>query len=113
MPLSPVEADDRGVRLFVRLTPRGGRDAFEGIDILSDGRAVMKARVRAAPDRGAANLALIALFASEFGVPKSAVSLIAGGTGRLKTLRIEGSPDHLVAVARGLATPGGGLKRRA
>jgi uncharacterized protein YggU (UPF0235/DUF167 family) len=34
--------------LAVRLTPRGGRDAIDGIEQLSDGRRVLKVRVRAA-----------------------------------------------------------------
>jgi uncharacterized protein len=29
----------------VRLTPKGGRDAIDGIERLADGRAVLKARV--------------------------------------------------------------------
>ena len=33
--------------LTVRLTPRGGRDAIDGIEMLADGRCVLKARVRA------------------------------------------------------------------
>ena len=42
-------ADDGGIALAVRLTPKGGRDAIDGIETLADGRAVLKARVRAAP----------------------------------------------------------------
>ena len=44
-----------GLLLAVRLTPKGGRDEVNGIETLSDGRAVLKARVRALPEDGAAN----------------------------------------------------------
>ena len=44
--------------LAVRLTPRGGRDAIDGIEQLSDGRRVLKVRVRAAASEGEANAAL-------------------------------------------------------
>ncbi|MCA3601964.1 MAG: DUF167 domain-containing protein, partial [Methylobacterium sp.] len=44
--------------LLVRLTPRGGRDALDGRQALSDGRMVPAARVRAILQNGAANAAL-------------------------------------------------------
>ena len=48
-----------GLLLTVRLTPKGGREALDGIETLADGRAVLKARVRALPEDGEANAALI------------------------------------------------------
>src|SRR6266851_1053789 len=42
-----VSAD--GLVVTVRLTPKGGRGSIDGIAHLSDGRCVLKARVRAAP----------------------------------------------------------------
>jgi uncharacterized protein YggU (UPF0235/DUF167 family) len=98
MPARPYEADAEGLKLRVRLTPRGGRDAIEGAELLSDGRAVLKARVRAAPENGRANAALEALVAGALGVPKSAVSVVAGGTGRTKTLKVGGEPGRLAAL---------------
>jgi hypothetical protein len=47
-----------GVEIRVRVTPRGGRDRVDGVDALSDGRAVLKVRVRARPEDGAANQAV-------------------------------------------------------
>ena len=44
-----------GLELRVRVTPRGGRDAIDGVEALADGRPVLKVRVRAAPADGAAN----------------------------------------------------------
>lgn len=90
-----------GSRLIVdvRLTPRGGCDGLDGASSLSDGRRVLKARVKAAPEDGAANAALEALMAQALGVGRSAVSVIQGKTARLKTLAVEGDPARLAAAA--------------
>jgi uncharacterized protein YggU (UPF0235/DUF167 family) len=78
------------LRLSVRLTPRGGRDSLDGLETLSDGRVVLKARVRAAPTEGEANAALIGLLSRLLDLPKSRVSLVQGASARIKTLRLEG-----------------------
>jgi uncharacterized protein len=67
-----------GITLAVRLTPRGGRDAIDGIELLADGRRVLKVRVRAAASEGAANAALIALIAKALGVAQRDVRLVVG-----------------------------------
>ena len=74
----------------VRLTPKGGRDAVEGWAAGSDGAQHLKARVRAAPENGKANTALIALLADVLDVPRSAVTIAAGASGRLKRIDITG-----------------------
>lgn len=85
---SPVVAQGDDTLILFRLTPRGGKDAIDGQAILADGRAVLKARVRAVPEDGAANAALLRLVSQVCRVPPSTVSLIAGATSRLKTIRI-------------------------
>jgi len=52
MAARPWTAAAGGLLLVVRLTPRGGRDAIDGIEELADGRAVLKVRVRATPSEG-------------------------------------------------------------
>jgi uncharacterized protein len=76
--------------LAVRLTPRGGRDAVDGIEQLSNGRRVLKVRVRAAASEGEANAALTRLIAKTLGVPSRDVSLAAGASARLKRIRVAG-----------------------
>jgi hypothetical protein len=94
----------------VRLTPRGGRDALDGIEALSDGRSVLAARVRAVPEDGAANTALCRLLAAACGVPLSRVSVSGGATSRVKTLAIAGEASALSeALAR--AAPGAVTKK--
>lgn len=86
-----------GLRLAIRLTPRGGRDALDGIETLADGREVLKARVRAAPSEGEANAALVALIAKLFSVPRSHVELVTGATARLKIVAVSGEAEALLA----------------
>jgi uncharacterized protein YggU (UPF0235/DUF167 family) len=50
------------------------------------------------PINGAANSALIALFAKELRLPKSAVKVIAGETARLKRLHIRGDAALLTSA---------------
>jgi len=87
-----------GVVVTVRLTPKGGRDAIDGIARLADGSSVVKARVRAAPSEGAANAALIALLADALDVARRHVGLTAGATARVKQVKIVG--DGAVLAAR-------------
>src|SRR5436309_2729045 len=93
--------DKDGIVLSVRLTPKGGRDAIDGLATLGDGREVVAARVRAAPDKGAANDALVALLAGAFRRPKSRVTVVAGATARLKQVRVAGDPPVLAAIVAG------------
>ncbi|EJK84480.1 DUF167 domain-containing protein [Rhizobium sp. AP16] len=84
------------VRLSVRLTPNGGRDAIDGIETGADGEAYLKVRVSAVPEKGKANKALIALLAKRLSIPKSSLSVISGDTARKKILRIDGDPEDLI-----------------
>jgi uncharacterized protein len=85
-----------GLDLFVRLTPKSSRDALEGIETLADGHCVLKCRVRAVPEDGKANAALIALVAKQLKTPASRIDVVAGATSRSKTLRIEGEAAPFV-----------------
>ncbi|KQU92314.1 hypothetical protein ASD99_08905 [Mesorhizobium sp. Root695] len=99
---APFRMRDGGVDLFVRLTPKAALDRLEGVETTADGRSHLKARVRAVPENGAANHALEKLIAKSLGVPGSAVWVVAGGTARLKTVRILGDPAMLTKSIEGL-----------
>jgi uncharacterized protein (TIGR00251 family) len=77
-----------GCRFAVRVTPRGGRDAVEGVD----DRGVLRVRVSAAPTDGGANRAVVRLLAEALGVPPSAVAIVGGDTGRVKRVTAAGLP---------------------
>lgn len=90
LPYTPL---DDHVRLSVRLTPSGGRDQFDGLELAADGSVWLKVRVSAPPEDGKANKALLVLLSKAFKVPKSCIALISGETARKKILRIDTDPE--------------------
>jgi uncharacterized protein YggU (UPF0235/DUF167 family) len=98
----PWRATVEGVVVACRLTPKGGRDAIEGVAKLADGKGVLLARVRSAAEGGRANDALCALLAAKLGAPVSRVLLAAGAKSRLKQVAIKGDPEALIARLRAL-----------
>jgi len=92
----PLIADARGARLAVRVTPKAGNDEVIGIERRSDDRLWVIARVRAVPDRGKANAAVVKLLASEIGVAKTYISVLSGDTSRNKIMLIEGEPGEVM-----------------
>jgi uncharacterized protein (TIGR00251 family) len=85
----------QGVSVALRVTPRGGQDAVDGIETLANGRSVVKVRVRAIAEGGEANRAVIELLAKALRVPKSNVRVMSGATSRLKQVAIDGDPQKL------------------
>ena len=79
---------------MIRLTPRAGRDAIDGVD--EAGR--LRIRVAAAPVDGAANESLMRLLARALGVPPSTVYLESGAASRRKCLRIDGVTTDDIAA---------------
>lgn len=96
-------ADEDGLVLAVRVTPRGGRDGLGGYWQDKDGRAALLARVSAAPVDGAANAALEMLVAKAFGVRRRDVTVIAGTSSRQKRLKIVGNTYNLATKATELS----------
>jgi uncharacterized protein YggU (UPF0235/DUF167 family) len=93
-----------GVTITVRLTPKGGRDSIDRVETLSEGRAVLKARVRAAPHEGAANDALVRLLAKTLGVPPRSVELTGGATSRIKRVTVLGEAAALTSALEKIAS---------
>ena len=96
----PWRTSTHGISVALRVTPRGGRDDIDGIETLADGRAVVKVRVRAIADGGAANRAVTELLAKALGVPKARVRILSGTTSRLKQVAVDGDPAALGDVLR-------------
>jgi len=86
-----------GIVLAVRVTPRGGRDAIDGIEVMADGREVLKVRVRAAPEDGEANAAVTKLLAAALKLRRADVAVIAGATARVKQIELRGDPRRLAS----------------
>jgi uncharacterized protein (TIGR00251 family) len=73
------------VRFDVRVVPRASRTAVSG---LREGRLVV--RVTAPPVDQAANAAAIEALAQTLGLPRRSIRLVAGATGRNKTVEVTG-----------------------
>lgn len=67
--------------LYLQIQPRCSKDGFGEIH-----NNRLKLRLTAAPVDGKANQRLLAFLARQFGIPKTAVSITAGETSRLKTV---------------------------
>ncbi|MEK7191003.1 MAG: DUF167 family protein [Pseudomonadota bacterium] len=75
--------DGADVVLRVLVQPRASREAFAGV--VGDR---LKVSLTAPPVEGAANAALCAFLAKQFGVPKRRIQLESGETGRRKRVRV-------------------------
>ena len=71
---------------------------------LHDGKP--KVQLKAPPVDGAANKELIGFLAEVCGVPRSAVTLESGASGRIKRLAVEGVDDDAL-LARLISSTGG------
>jgi uncharacterized protein len=86
-----------GVRVAVRLTPRGRADQIDGVARLADGTLVLKASVGAPPEDGRANEALLRLLATEWGLARRDLTLVTGSRSRNKSVHVAGDPAALLA----------------
>ncbi len=99
-PPSPFRPVAGGVLVAVRLTPKAGRARVGPVVAAADGSAVLKVAVTAAPEKGKANAAMVALLAKSWRLPKSAIAVVRGETDRNKVLRIAGPPDLAATLSK-------------
>lgn len=86
-----------GVALAVRLTPKSSTDTVVGIEASAAGPR-LAVKVRAIPDKGEANAALLAVLAKWLRLPKSRFELAAGGKSRSKTVAIAGDGAEITQL---------------
>lgn len=97
----PFRACPAGVRVRLKVSPRAKRNAIGGLLDEPDGGRALKIAVSAAPEDGKANAAVVALLAKEWGVAKSAVSVVSGATDRRKVVEIRGPSQELLTKLQG------------
>jgi uncharacterized protein (TIGR00251 family) len=102
--MEPWRYSPAGVSVSLRVTPRGGRDDIDGIETLSNGRSVVRVRVRAVAEGGEANRAVTELLAKSLGVSRSHVRLLSGATSRMKQVAVDGDPKRLGEALRVLTS---------
>jgi uncharacterized protein (TIGR00251 family) len=103
--VTPWRVADDDLLLAVRLTPGAKREDIGGLWTDEAGGCWLMARVRAVPEKGRANEALIVLLARRLDRPKGSISLESGETNRLKRLRIKGGAPLIGRVEEWIAVP--------
>lgn len=93
-----VKDHPQGATLLVHAVPRAKRSAVDGFHA-----AAVKVRIASPPVEGAANTELCRFLADALKVPKRAVRLLRGETGREKLVLVEGLAP--AEVQRRLALP--------
>ncbi len=95
MDSTPIRRVRDGITVAVRLTPKAKASRIAGLAAQADGAVALKASVTAAPERGKANAALLAMLAKAWRLPKSSLRVVSGATGRRKLVAVAGDPDTL------------------
>ncbi|MDO9306731.1 MAG: DUF167 family protein, partial [Mesorhizobium sp.] len=80
--------------------PKASVDAIDGLGTAADGAIHLAVRVRAVPEKGAANTALERLLAKRLGLPRTSLHVVAGSTSRLKTVRLSGDGAMLAETLK-------------
>lgn len=93
----PVSVEGETVRLRVRVTPRAKKTALAGLTE-ADGRPALAIRLAAPPVDGAANRALLRFLSDSLDLPRSAVRLLSGETGRVKLVALDGADAERVSA---------------
>ncbi len=83
--------------LSVRVVPRSAKEGVAGFE-----GGVVRIRLNAPPVEGQANESLVRFLARTLGVPKSRITLVAGGKGRSKIVRVDGVTGKELMAALGL-----------
>lgn len=91
----PVKIHKQGVTVNVRLTPGARKEGIFGVVDAGDGKKALKISVRSPPEDGKANKELLALLAKEWGLPKTALSLLSGDASRQKVVLAAGDGQAL------------------
>ncbi len=92
-----ITAKDDGVLIDIAVKPRSSR---AGLGPVQGDRLVVA--VTAPPVDGKANEAVVRVLAEALAIPRSAVTIVRGETGRKKTVRLAGVTAAAVVAAIGM-----------
>jgi uncharacterized protein (TIGR00251 family) len=85
-----LRVDGEDLLLAIRLSPKCAKDQIGGTWQDEKGALWLQASVRAVPEKGKANAALIQSIAGRLGIAARDIVLESGDTNRLKRLRLTG-----------------------
>lgn len=88
----PFKKSKKGITIKIKVEPRSSKRGVSGV--MGD---ALKIRVNSPPVGGAANEELIDILSEEFGIRKTAIKIIRGGSSKNKVVEIQGL-DSLTAA---------------
>ncbi len=91
-----------GVEIHIRATPNAKVEKIDGVENRDDGNQYLKIKIRAIPEDGAANDAIIKIIAKTLKIPKSDIELKAGQKGRTKCLLVKNKNLDIEAIIKAL-----------
>lgn len=108
----PVRSTAEGARFLVQVTPRASRTAVIGV--AGEGAdAALRIALQAPPVEGRANAALIEFLAKILHVPRSALEIKSGQSGRSKAVFVRGGTvPPIAALFEEAAAPKQNRQRR-
>jgi uncharacterized protein len=81
-------------KITVKVIPSSSRDAIVGwLD------ESLKIKVKAPPERGKANIAVIELLAAKLGIDKRSIEVVSGHSSPAKIIEIQGLDDAQIVVS--------------
>lgn len=80
--------DDENSYVFLRLTPNARHDDIQGVYEHGDGKCFLQVSVRAVPENGKANKAVVAFLAKALSVVKSDLKPKSGSKSRFKCIEV-------------------------
>ncbi len=96
-PLSWIAGSPDGCTLTIKATPRASRTEIAGAEA-----GWLRVRLQAPPVDGRANEALTEFLAEKLDLPRRAVFVLAGETGRIKKVHIPGLSADTVRAKLGI-----------
>ncbi|QEE08476.1 DUF167 domain-containing protein [Bartonella kosoyi] len=92
------QVDKNNLILFVYLIPKSSVDKIIGIESKDGEKQYLTIRLRAVPEDGKANKALIKFLAKQWKIPPSSISLTSGATSRYKRLHFSTHLEELKQI---------------
>ncbi|WP_273719976.1 MULTISPECIES: DUF167 domain-containing protein [unclassified Bartonella] len=94
--------DTNGLILFVYLIPKSSVDRIMGVECRDNGKQYLVIRLRAVPEDGKANKALIKFLTKQWKIPSACISLKNGATSRYKQLYFSRHLEELKQIWQSL-----------
>lgn len=91
----PIRTGEAGCLLDIRLTPKAAQNRIDDIFVDGEGRARLRVKVTAVPEKGKANGVLVKILSKTIKYPQSSLDIVAGKLDRNKTLLIKGDPERV------------------